>query len=209
MKFQAIVLASFLVMPYALADDQGGLKQDAAPPPPHAIEDGYRGTDDAKKMTVDFAKNMHDGASVSLRGNLISHKGEDRYVFRDKSGEINVVIPAAVFDGREVQPDQMITPPPPHAIEDGYRGTDDAKKMTVDFAKNMHDGASVSLRGNLISHKGEDRYVFRDKSGEINVVIPAAVFDGREVQPDQMINISGSLDKKSAPAVVRVTHLQK
>lgn len=51
MKFQAIVLASFLVMPYALADDQGGLKQDAAPPPPHAIEDGYRGTDDAKKMT--------------------------------------------------------------------------------------------------------------------------------------------------------------
>lgn len=39
MKFQAIVLASFLVMPYALADDQGGLKQDAAPPPPHAIED--------------------------------------------------------------------------------------------------------------------------------------------------------------------------
>lgn len=66
MKFQAIVLASFLVMPYALADDQGGLKQDAAPPPPHAIEDGYRGTDDAKKMTVDFAKNMHDGASVVL-----------------------------------------------------------------------------------------------------------------------------------------------
>ncbi|EFW2218974.1 YdeI family stress tolerance OB fold protein, partial [Shigella flexneri] len=27
MKFQSIVLASFLVMPYALADDQGGLKQ--------------------------------------------------------------------------------------------------------------------------------------------------------------------------------------
>ena len=50
-----------------------------------------------QKMTVDFRKNMHDGASVSLRGNLISHKGEDRYVFRDKSGEINVVIPAAVF----------------------------------------------------------------------------------------------------------------
>lgn len=27
MKFQAIVLASFLVMPYALADDQGGLNR--------------------------------------------------------------------------------------------------------------------------------------------------------------------------------------
>ena len=28
MKFQAIVLASFLVMPYALADDQGGLTRE-------------------------------------------------------------------------------------------------------------------------------------------------------------------------------------
>ncbi len=100
MKFQAIVLASFLVMPYALADDQGGLKQDAAPPPPHAIEDGYRGTDDAKKMTVDFAKTMHDGASVSLRVNSISHQGQALYGVRDESGATTAVIPLAVVDGR-------------------------------------------------------------------------------------------------------------
>lgn len=49
MKFQAIVLASFLVMPYALADDRGGLKTGCSATAAHAIEDGYRGTDDAKK----------------------------------------------------------------------------------------------------------------------------------------------------------------
>lgn len=65
------------------------------------------------------------------------------------------------------------------------------------------------LRGNLIDHKGDDRYVFRDKSGEINVIIPSAVFDGREVQPDQMININGSLDKKAKESLVRVNRLQK
>ncbi|EKI6426926.1 YdeI family stress tolerance OB fold protein [Salmonella enterica] len=108
MKLQVAAFLSLLIMPYALADDQGGLKKDVAPPPPHAIEDGYRGTDDAEKMTIEQAKNLHDGATVSLRGNLIDHKGDDRYVFRDKSGEINVIIPSAVFDGREVQPDQMI-----------------------------------------------------------------------------------------------------
>ena len=54
MKFQAIVLASFLVMPYALADDPGGLKQDAAPPPPHAIEDGYRGTKNHARWRFGF-----------------------------------------------------------------------------------------------------------------------------------------------------------
>lgn len=109
MKLKIIALTSFLIMPYALAADDGGLKKDAAPPPPHAIEDGYRGAEDAKKMNVEFAKNMHDGATISLRGNLIDHKGEDKYVFRDESGQIDTIIPAAVFDGREVQPDQMIS----------------------------------------------------------------------------------------------------
>ncbi|HAK4968494.1 TPA: YdeI family stress tolerance OB fold protein [Salmonella enterica] len=108
MKLPVAAFLSLLIMPYALADDQGGLKKDVAPPPPHAIEDGYRGTDDAEKMTIEQAKTLHYGATVSLRGNLIDHKGDDRYVFRDKSGEINVIIPSAVFDGREVQPDQMI-----------------------------------------------------------------------------------------------------
>ncbi|WP_149808407.1 NirD/YgiW/YdeI family stress tolerance protein, partial [Salmonella enterica] len=61
----------------------------------------------------------------------------------------------------------------------------------------------------LIDHKGDDRYVFRDKSGEIHVIIPTSVFDGREVQPDQMININGSLDKKAKEPLVRVNRLQK
>ncbi|HEB2652017.1 TPA: hypothetical protein RY983_004915 [Escherichia coli] len=34
-------------------------------------------------------------------------------------------------------------------------------------------------------------------------------YNNFQIQPDQMSNISGSLDKKSAPTVVRVTHLQK
>lgn len=99
-------------------------------------------------------------------------------------------------------------PPPPHALDDGYRGTDDARIMTINQAKEMHDGASISLRGNLIDGSG-DKYVFQDKTGKIDVVIPKAVFDDRTVKPDQMISISGSLDKKSSPPLVRVDRLQK
>ncbi len=80
--------------------------------------------------------------------------------------------------------------------------------MTIEQAKQMHDGATISLRGNLIDGSG-DKYVFQDKSGKIDVIIPKAVFDGRTVKPDQMISINGSLDKKSSPSVVRVDHLQK
>lgn len=99
-------------------------------------------------------------------------------------------------------------PPPPHALDDGYRGTDDARIMTVEHAKTMHDGATISLRGNLIDGSG-DKYRFRDKTGEINVIIPKAVFDGRKVEPDNMISINGSLDKKSKPPVVRIDRIQK
>ena len=100
-------------------------------------------------------------------------------------------------------------PPPPHSLDEGYRGTEDARTMTVEQAKEMHDGATISLRGNLIDGSGGDKFKFRDKTGTIDTVIPQAVFDGRRVKPDQMISINGSLDKKSTPPVVRVDRIQK
>jgi len=100
-------------------------------------------------------------------------------------------------------------PPPPHALDDGYRGAEDARIMTVEQAKEMHDGATISLRGNLIDGGEGDKFKFRDKTGTIDTVIPKAVFDGRTVQPDNMISINGSLDKKSTPPVVRVDRIQK
>lgn len=109
MKFQPFLFLLFLGSPFSWADEGGGLKKDVAPPPPHKIEDGYRGTEDERVMTVKFAKSMHDGATVSLRGNLIDSTGNDRYVFRDKTDTVDVIIPQSVFDGREVQPDQMLS----------------------------------------------------------------------------------------------------
>lgn len=100
-------------------------------------------------------------------------------------------------------------PPPPHAMDDGYRGVEDARISTIEKAKAMHDGASVSFRGNLVKKTGDDRFLFRDKTGEITVQIPPSVFDDREVKPDHLLTVSGSLDKKQDPPLVRVSHLEK
>lgn len=81
--------------------------------------------------------------------------------------------------------------------------------MTVQQAKTMHDGATISLRGNLIDDEGADKFVFRDKTGSIHTLIPLSVFDGRKVEPDEMISINGSLDTKTQPPVVRVDKMQK
>ncbi|POP41201.1 TIGR00156 family protein [Superficieibacter electus] len=100
-------------------------------------------------------------------------------------------------------------PPPPHAMDEGYRGIEDARISTVEKAKEMHDGASVSFRGNLLKKTADDRFKFRDKTGEIDVQIPPSVFDEREVKPDHLVTLSGSLDKKQDPPLVRVSHLEK
>ncbi len=110
MKPALLFAAALLTLPVTLAhaDDQGGFKKEATPPAPHNIEDGYRGTEDERMMTVKFVKTMHNDASVTVRGNLIEQKGQDHYLFRDKSDTIDVVIPKAVFKDREVKPDQII-----------------------------------------------------------------------------------------------------
>ena len=71
MKLSVISALLILIIPTAWADNNGGLQKGDAPPPPHALDSGYRGTDDARIMTITQAKEMHDGASISLHAILL------------------------------------------------------------------------------------------------------------------------------------------
>lgn len=46
MKKLALAMACLFAVGVAQADDKGGFSQDAAPPPPHKLDDGYRGVED-------------------------------------------------------------------------------------------------------------------------------------------------------------------
>jgi len=116
-------------------------------------------------------------------------------------------LPALADDKPGLNTDEA--PRPAHKLNDGYRGAEEAHSMTVDHVTEMHDDASVTLRGNLIAKKGNDIYTFRDKTGQIDAYIPIAVFTEREVSPDQLISISGSLDKQQTPPRIKVSRLQK
>ena len=115
--------------------------------------------------------------------------------------------PALAVDKPGLQEDKA--PPPPHKLDDGYRGIEDARVMNVEHAKTMHDGATVTLHGNIIKKLGNDTYRFQDRTGEIDVMIPEAVFQGKQFSPDDLVRFSGSLDKKHKNPQVRVTHFQK
>lgn len=51
MKKLALAMACLFAVGVAQADDKGGFSQDAAPPP-HKLDDGYRGVEDGRIMTV-------------------------------------------------------------------------------------------------------------------------------------------------------------
>lgn len=59
MKLSLISAFLIFLVPAVWADNNGGLQKGEAPPPPHALDSGYRGTDDARIMTIDHAKEMH------------------------------------------------------------------------------------------------------------------------------------------------------
>ncbi|NDJ57771.1 NirD/YgiW/YdeI family stress tolerance protein [Enterobacteriaceae bacterium 4M9] len=90
----------------------------------------------------------------------------------------------------------------------GSNDKEDKRSMTVEQAKMLDDGASLVLSGHLIKQTGHDSYQFRDKSGTLDVVIPPAVFEARELSPDNLLTISGSWDKSHLPPMMQVDTIE-
>lgn len=76
----------------------------------------------------------------------------------------------------------------------GYTGPGPALS-TVKQAKDMRDDTPVTLRGHIIRHLGDERYVFEDQTGTINVEIDHKRWRGQNVGPNDLVEISGEVEK--------------
>lgn len=80
----------------------------------------------------------------------------------------------------------------------GFQGpTTGVEANTVKKAQSSWDDAPVVLTGNIVSRKAgsDDKYLFKDGTGEIIVDIDHEVFAGRHVTPDTKVRLSGKVDK--------------
>lgn len=77
-------------------------------------------------------------------------------------------------------------------------GADTAITEASQVAK-ASDDAPCLLTGNIIEKvaKSDDKYIFRDKSGEIKVEIDHKVFAGRTITPDTEVILKGKVDTKT------------
>lgn len=80
---------------------------------------------------------------------------------------------------------------------------------TVEQAKQMNKDAWVTLQGKIVKQIGEEDYLFRDNTGDINIEIDHKYWQGRTVTPDDIIQITGEVDThRFKPIDIDVKNLQ-
>ncbi len=69
---------------------------------------------------------------------------------------------------------------------------------TVAQAKSMRDDSRVALVGNIVAQVSgtDDKYIFRDATGEILVDIDYKDFGGQDVTPANTVRIYGEVEKE-------------
>ncbi|MCL2521143.1 MAG: NirD/YgiW/YdeI family stress tolerance protein [Spirochaetaceae bacterium] len=79
------------------------------------------------------------------------------------------------------------------------------QSVTVAQAHTMRDDSRVVLTGHIISHISGNYYLFRDSTGEIRVEIYARRWNGLQVGPGDLVEISGEVDQgRNRPAYIEV-----
>jgi uncharacterized protein (TIGR00156 family) len=95
-----------------------------------------------------------------------------------------------------------------HAQQGGYKGPG-AVAITVAEAKNLHDDTPVILRGKIKRFLGDEKYLFSDDSGTIFIEIDNSVWGTLSVDENDLVEITGEIDKDYSGLEVEVKTISK
>ncbi|MPW31901.1 NirD/YgiW/YdeI family stress tolerance protein [Agarivorans sp. B2Z047] len=65
---------------------------------------------------------------------------------------------------------------------------------TVSAALEARDDSYVELTGNIVKSLGNDMYLFKDQTGEIQIEIDSDVWMGQDITPEDKVIIRGEVD---------------
>ncbi len=77
----------------------------------------------------------------------------------------------------------------------GFTGPSNAKKASVAEAKDLADDTIVVIQGNITQSLGNEKYIFTDGNDTITVEIDNEDWNGLEVGPQDVVIITGEVDK--------------
>ncbi|MDL2210792.1 YgiW/YdeI family stress tolerance OB fold protein [Desulfovibrio sp. OttesenSCG-928-O18] len=88
----------------------------------------------------------------------------------------------------------------------GYSGPGPAV-VTVEQARLLSDDSHITLRGKIVQSLGGKKYLFRDATGTVTLEIKHNRWEGRQIGPDQEVEIHGELDKDWTSIEVEVDRI--
>ncbi|ABP62087.1 YgiW/YdeI family stress tolerance OB fold protein [Lelliottia amnigena] len=95
------------------------------------------------------------------------------------------------FNGPSATPVQTQT-----QTQQGGFVDNDANLTTAAKVKDQKDDSWVKLRGNITERLSDDRYLFRDTTGTVNVEIDHKRWNGQTISPQDKVEIQGKVDKE-------------
>ncbi len=79
----------------------------------------------------------------------------------------------------------------------GFEGPSVAKNATtVAEALKLGDESYVTLTGKIVNSLGDEKYTFKDETGEVIIEIDDEDWRGIKVTPENIITINGEIDKE-------------
>jgi uncharacterized protein (TIGR00156 family) len=100
-----------------------------------------------------------------------------------------------------------------NAQQGGYKGPGSVA-ITVAEAKNLRDDSPVVLQGKIERFLGNEKYIFpaylfSDNSGNISVIIPDRIWNGLSVDQNDVVEITGIIDRDFTETEVIVRSIKK
>ncbi|MDO4697066.1 MAG: NirD/YgiW/YdeI family stress tolerance protein [Pasteurellaceae bacterium] len=93
----------------------------------------------------------------------------------------------------------------------GFQGnsTSSQKMSNVAQAKKAYDDSPIVLRGYIVKKVGDEKYLFKDRSGQIYVEIDDDIWGGLTVSPKDKVTIYGTVDKEKGKIEIDVKRISK
>jgi uncharacterized protein (TIGR00156 family) len=91
----------------------------------------------------------------------------------------------------------------------GFTGPSSIKVSTIAEVQNMPHDADVVLEGKIESHLRDEKYIFNDGHETIVVEIDHDVWNGLSIGPEDIVIISGEIDRKFQRIEVEVDRIVK
>lgn len=101
-----VLLTSFIAIPALAA--QGGFSAEKEPVVTEHMYAGHKVQQENSQSRIQIVSSMHEGAWITLEGNVVSQQQDEWYTFRDPTGTIKVRIPQKVWNGQHFDAQDLV-----------------------------------------------------------------------------------------------------